>query len=412
MAQGGVVIVGAGLAGLSCALQLQARGVPFQIIEASDGVGGRVRTDDVEGCLLDRGFQVYLTAYPEGKRILDYAALDLKPFRSGAVIRMSGKFKRISDPWRDPGQMLPSLFSRALSLGDKLRLAALRKRLMATTEDQILAAENQTAEGLLKNQGFSTRMIDRFFRPFMGGIMLDSSLMPSSRMFEFVFKMMSAGDAAVPSRGIGEIPKQMAARLPVGSIRLGERVSAVDSKGVTLETGEVVLCDAVVLACDGNEAAALAPEHIAPMRWRGVTCLYYEAPEPPIKGPWLVLNGNNRWPINNVAVMSEVSPSYAPVEKALVSVSVLGQPTQTDEELQLAVSAQLERWFGKSSRSWKLLRTYRIENAQPEITPGPMGDSSPKLTDTLYAAGDHRAMPTIHSAMLSGHAAAEAVAAS
>ena len=409
MAQAEVLIVGAGLAGLACAVKLHEKQVPFRILEASDGVGGRVRTDEHEGFLLDRGFQVFLTAYPECFEVLDYAALDLKTFMPGAMIRLSGDFHKFSDPYRNRGDLLATLTSPIGTFRDKLRMSGLRSRLRRTSEDEILSATRHTTAFLLKGEGFSPRMIDRFFRPFMGGIMLDSSLMPSSRMFEYVFKMMAEGDTAVPAKGMGEIPKQLAARLPEGSIQLNARVASIGDRQVTLESGEVIEGSAVVLACEGPEASRLAPELVPQQRWRGATCLYFSAPVPPVEGPWLVLNGNNQWPINNLAVMSEVSAAYAPEGKSLISVTVLGKPTQSDEEIQLAVMAQLQRWFGREAKEWQYLKAYRIFHAQPDVMPAPPVERPAQLAPHLFVAGDHRLMPSINFAMVSGRQAAEAV---
>ncbi|MDX2182185.1 MAG: NAD(P)/FAD-dependent oxidoreductase [Bryobacteraceae bacterium] len=407
MASDRVLIVGGGLAGLCCAKELSHKGIPFTLFEASDGWGGRVRTDEFEGFLLDRGFQVYLTAYPEGLRTLDYAALDFRAFKPGAMVRLAGAFQKLTDPWRVRGETLSTLTSPVGSFRDKLRLRALRSRLLRTPDEEILAAENHTTMWLLKDCGFSPRMIDRFFRPLMGGVMLDSSLLPSSRMFEFVFKMMADGDTAVPAKGMGEIPKQLASKLPSDSLRLNARVASIGDRSVTLESGETVPGAAVVLACEGPEAQRLAPAHLPPQRFRSVACVYYTAPEPPIEGPWLVLNGNNQWPINNLAVMSEVSRDYAPDGRALLSMSVLGKPSQTDDEVQRGVNSQLMRWFGKDAKNWRHLRTYRISYAQPDTVPEPLDRVSPRLAPGLYVAGDHRHMPSIHFAMLSGRLAAE-----
>jgi phytoene dehydrogenase-like protein len=409
MANDRVLIVGGGLAGLCCGLELQKRGVPFLILEATETAGGRVGTDEFEGFLLDHGFQVYLTAYPEGFETLDYPALDFRAFQPGALIRASGRFHRFADPWRNRSELISALQSRVGSLADKVRLFRLRNRLMARGVDAILAADNQTTLGYLREVGFSRRIIDTFFRPFLGGIMLDSSLQPSSRMFEFVFKMMAEGDTVVPAKGMRQIPDQLASRLPEGSIRFGSRVSAVNKSSVTLATGEQLSGSAVVVACEGPEASRL-DRTIPVRRWRSVRCVYYEAPEPPIEGAWLVLNGNNQWPVNNLAVMSEVSKDYAPSGKALVSISSLGKPTQADEEVKIAVESQLERWFGKSVRSWRYLRSYAIPHAQPDSSGVPVGKIPTRTATGVFVAGDHLAMPSIHFAMLSGRLTAGAVA--
>lgn len=403
-----VIIVGAGLAGLAAGIALQEKGVSFLIVDSADAVGGRVRTDEVEGFRLDRGFQVYLTAYPEGQRLLDYAALDLRPFENGAMIRVAGEFLTVQDPWRG-GKALSMLFSPVGSLSDKLKLKRLRQRLLSAEVESILAADNHTTAGLLKLEGFSQRIIDRFFRPFLGGIMLDSALQPSSRFFEFVFKMMSEGDTVVPARGMGEIPAQLAQKLPANSIRLNAPVEAVSPQGVRLASGEELSSQAVILATDGLTAARLAPE-ITVQRWRSAACVYFDAPEPPVSGAWLTLNGNLQWPVSSMVVMSEVSREYAPEGRSLISVGVLGRTTQPDESIVMAIRSQLERWFGKSVRAWRHLRTYRIPQAQPDVVPAPLEERPARLASGVYVAGDHRVMPSIHFALLSGTQAAEAVA--
>ncbi len=403
-----VIVVGAGLAGLTAALELQAKGIPCRVLESSDGVGGRVRTDEFEGFRLDRGFQVFLTAYPEGLRLLDYPALDFRRFGAGAYVRVSGSFHKIVDPWRHSNEFLTAVFSPVGSLGDKLKLQSLRRRLMNTTIENILEGPAHTTLGLLRQEGFG-RLIDRFFRPFLGGIMLDTALNPSSRMFEFVFKMMAEGDTAVPAKGMGEIPRQLAAGLKPDTIRLDVRVESVEAQAVRLATGETIPAEAVILAADGVEAARLTQR--TPPRWRGVACLYFAAPEPPVEGPWLILNGNNQWPVNNIAVMSEVSAEYAPAGQSLISVTVIGKPSQTDEELQYAVYAQLDRWYGRSARQWRHLRTYRIPFAQPETVPTVPSAEGSRIRPGLYLAGDFQVMPSAHFAMLAGRLAAEAAVA-
>src|SRR5271167_4724914 len=194
-----VFIVGAGLAGLSCARQLHEKAVSFQILEASDGVGGRVRTDQEDGFLLDRGFQVLLTAYPEAQRLLNYSLLDLKSFAHGALSWFAGRMHKIVDPWRTPGAWKEALQSDFGTLADKLRIARLRRRLRNSSTEEIFSRPDRSTKDALQSEGFSKEMIHRFFRPFIGGILLDGSLSSSSRMFEFIFKMLSEGSTCVPS---------------------------------------------------------------------------------------------------------------------------------------------------------------------------------------------------------------------
>ncbi len=403
-----VVVVGAGLAGLSCALELGAAGMRPLVLEASDAVGGRVRTDEVDGFLLDRGFQVLLTAYPEARRLLDYEALQLRPFYPGALIRSGGRFRRLADPWRRPLDGIGGVLSGAVSPVDALRIARLRGRVRCGSLEGRRARPERPTRDRLAAEGFSPAIVDRFFRPFFGGVFLDPVLATSDRQLEFVFRMFSSGGIAVPSRGMGEIPRQLAARLPAGSLRLLARVEAVRGLTVMLAGGERIEADSVVVAADATDARGLV-DLAGRQPWRGVTCLHFAAERPPITGPLLVLNGEGSGPVNNLCVMSEVSPAYAPAGRSLVSATVLGSEDRGG--LEAAVRAQLGGWFGPAVDGWRLLRSERIERALPDQSPPtPESGSLPvRLGDRRYVCGDHRADASINGAMASGRAAATAV---
>ncbi len=312
-----VLIVGAGLAGLCCALRLQQSNVRFRILEAADGVGGRVRTDRVDGFQLDRGFQVFLIAYPEAKKLLNYEALDLRRFEPGALVRHGGAFHRLTDPWRRPVQGLRSVCSPVGTFMDKMRVGLLRSRVLrGTLEDRFRGPETTTLQAL-QSSGFSSAMIDRFFRPFLGGIFLDAELQTSSRMFEFVFRMFSTGDATLPGLGMGAIPRQLASGLPTDSVQLNTKVVSVDKRSVQLSSGEILRRRAIVIATEGAAATRLLGETI-PNAGQGVTCLYFAADRSPVDEPLLVLNGEGRGPVNNLCVPSIAAPHYAPEKQHLV----------------------------------------------------------------------------------------------
>jgi len=404
-----VLIVGGGLAGLCCARALQEKGVSFQILEASDGIGGRVRTDEVDGYLLDRGFQVLLTAYPEAEHVLDYARLALKPFAPGAISWYAGRMNRIIDPWRTPGAWWEVLQSEFGTLGDKLRIARLRSRLRSSSIEEIFRRPERSTKQALESERFSQQMIHRFFRPLLGGILLDGELRSSSRMYEFAFKMLSEGDAAVPARGMGAIPAQLAEKFPPGAVRLNARVEELHENELKLAGGEIVRARAIVVAAEGPSAARLIGE-VEPAS-RSVTCFSYAADEPPLAQPILFLNGDGAGPVNNFAVISQVAPSYAPSGKHLVSTTVLGTHKLTEVQLSGFVIAQMKNWFGKVASTWQFLRGYYLTHAQPQQFPGALEPPQRpvRVRPGVYVCGDHRDHASIHGAMVSGRRSAEAV---
>jgi phytoene dehydrogenase-like protein len=404
-----VLIVGAGLAGLCCARKLQEKGVSFAILEASDGVGGRVRSDTVDGYILDRGFQVLLTAYPEAQRELDYGRLDLQKFTPGAYSWYAGRMNKLIDPWRTSEAWWEALRSDFGTLGDKLRIARLRRRVSGQSIEEIFRRPDKATKDVLEADGFSKEMIHRFFRPFLGGILLDGELKSSSRMFEFVFKMLSEGDTAVPARGMGAIAEQLAEKLPAGAVRLNSHVDELHENELTLTGGEKLQGRAVVVAAEGPAAAHLVGE-VEPAS-RSVSCFYYETDEAPMADTMLLLNGDGAGPVNNFAVMSQVAPSYAPTKKNLVSATVLGNQKLTEAQLSGFIIAQMKNWFGKVASSWRLLKSYRITHAQPQQYPGALEppERPVRVRPGVYVCGDHRDNASIHGAMVSGRRAAEAV---
>ena len=384
-----VTVIGAGVAGLSCARELIGRGVHVDLVEASDRPGGRVRTDSYRGFLLDHGFQVLLTAYPECQRTLDYAALKLKPFYPGALIWFEGKFHRVADPWRHPMDALASLGSPIGNLMDKVRIARLRDSVRHATIESLFERPEHSTLMTLRSRGFSAAMIDRFFRPFFGGIFLERNLETSSRMFEFVFRMFSEGDTSLPSKGMEAICRQMAWGMP---IKLSTRVS------------EVAVLDsrAVVVATEGPETARLTGT-APPAKWNSVQCFYFAADVAPVSEPIIVLDGEGRGPVNNFCVVSNVAPSYAPSGASLLSVSVIGRATEEQ------VREHMQVWFGDQVKRWLHLRTYEIGYAQPDQSRLPKLERPARIRKGLYVCGDHLETASLNGAIHSGKRAAEAV---
>jgi phytoene dehydrogenase-like protein len=405
------IVVGAGLAGLACAEDLTRAGLSVRLLEASDRPGGRVRTDPVDGFLLDRGFQVLLEAYPECRSRLDYDALDLRPFYAGALVRAEGGFHRMADPASDPMSALRSASTPVGSLVDKLRTARLARKLKRTRPEDLLELDAPSTLELLRNEGFSEEMIRRFYRPFFGGILLDPELDVWGGLFRFYFRVFSDGPASLPAGGMERIPEQLARRLPPGTLHTGVRVEAVTDRGVRTEDGEEHRADRVVVAVEGPEAARILGGEIEDPGSRSVHCFYFDAPEAPIQEGILILNGEGRGVVNNLAVLSEVAPEYAPEGRALLSATVLEAHTTDPETLESEVRTQMEEWFGPAAAEWRLLRQYTISHAQPLQLPEQM--SPPRRPVRLgrgrYICGDHRDNASLNGALASGSRAARAL---
>jgi phytoene dehydrogenase-like protein len=392
-----VAVVGAGLAGLSCALALHTAGVPVQVFEASDGVGGRVRTDHVDGFTLDRGFQVALTAYPEMHRQLDMAALDLQAFEPGALVWRDGRGSVVGDPFRRPSTAPATVAAPIGTLFDKARIARLRHRLRTVHPALLLRGTDVSTRQALADDGFSPTIVERFFRPLVGGIQLDPELLDSRRMFDVIFRMLADGDSAVPAAGMQAIPEQLAARLPAGTVHLGARVDATTATSVSVEGGDTHDAAAVVVATEGPVAARLLG--IADVESKSVGAVWFAAPEPPVDSKLVVLDGTGRGPVLNVAVMSNVAPSYAPPGRHLV---VAAMPGHVGDRIEHDARAQLRSWWGPAVDSWEHLRTHRIVHGQPGQRP-PFHPKRPvALPDGRFVCGDHRDTASIQGAMFSG----------
>jgi hypothetical protein len=400
-----VVVVGAGLAGLGAALRLHREGFSVRVVERADAVGGRVRTDEVDGFLLDRGFQVLLTAYPELDWAVEGDALDLCEFQPGALVALAGRLHRVGDPLRRPRDLPATLRAPIGSPLDKLRILRFRQQVTTGSLDDLLRRADTTAEERLRRVGFGPTLIDRFFRPLFGGIALDPTLQFSSRTLEFVFRMLARGTSAVPAGGMGRLPAHLAGRLPAGAVHLDAPVESVAAGSVTLAGGERVGARAVVVATGGDVAARLVgtPDP----GWVGVTTIWFESPEPPVDEPVIVLDGDGLGPVTNLAVMSRVSSRYAPAGRHLVAASLPGTPADAEA----SARAQLARWFGAVVAEWATIRVDRIPHAQPARPPGYDPAPPVEVADGVVVAGDHRATASINGALASGRHAADAVVA-
>lgn len=400
------VVVGAGLAGLAAARQLIDAGRSVTILEASDGIGGRVRTDVVDGFLLDRGFQILLTAYPEFATQVDLAALDLQPFDPGALVWLKGRGHIVSDPFRQPKHAVATALAPIGSLLDKARIALLRRRILTTDARTLLRHDDIAIIAALRSEGFSHRMIETFLRPLLAGIHLDPALGTSRRMFEVIFQSLSKGEAAVPRLGMGALPQQLANRLPADIISLETPVISVDGRRVQIADGRTVHAGAVIIATEGPTAAKLIGTRV--VESNPVTCVWFAASSAPVADKLIVLDGGSTGPVANVAVMSTVAPSYAPAGQALIGAVM---PGIYDPVAVTQAQRQLRGWWGTQVDGWQHLRTDAIAHGQPSQRPPFSPKRRVDLGDGLFVCGDHRDTASLQGALYSGRRAGEAAVA-
>lgn len=417
------LVVGAGLAGLTCALALRRQGLDVQVVEASDGVGGRIRTDSVDGFKLDRGFQVLFTAYPAARRQLDMDALQLRLFDPGAIVAKGALTYVLSDPLRDPRSALSSAVSPVITPLDKALTALLSLQLRAQSIHQILSGPDTTTLRYVRRRGFSRAYIDNFIRPFYGGIYLESQLKTSAKCFKFDFKMLSEGYAAVSAGGIGAIAEQLAVPLKrEGRVQLRARVAALlrgdggEVRGVRLADGSELEAEVTVLSVPAPEAARLTNLPM-PKGQTSTVNLYWSGDRRLYSGKKLVLNANRNYFVNNVVQVDNIAPEYAPEGKHLLSATVLGVPEGDDEVLFDLAMDDLQRMFRRSKeasdalRTYEPLKLYRIpygQFAQPPNVHRRLPANSSGIPN-LYFASEFTEASSQNAAMISGEKAAELI---
>lgn len=395
-------IIGAGIAGLTCAKYLRDKGVEALILEASDEVGGRVRTDSVNGFKLDRGFQVLLSSYPEAEKLLSYDALRLKKIPSGARIRRGNEFFAMPNPLKNILSAPQALFSPVGSLIDKLKVLQLNFATQNSAEPDFRT--NGSTISFLKNFGFSEIILARFFIPFFRGVFLERDLQTNSDLFRFLYSQFSKGDVVIPEGGMQAIPEQIKGYLSPEQIRLNTTVQRIDAGKIFLQNGDIIESDTTVLATDAITAAHLLGEE-SKTEFNGTTCFYFESDSPlNLDGePFLIINSNKDELIHHVLPVSDIIPSFAPRGKTLISVNVVGNQQTTEQEIR----AELANWFGQG-KAWNHLKTYRIPNALPQFFDSP-SEYDLKISDDLYRCGDYTAYPSLNAAMRSGRLVAEMI---
>lgn len=397
-------IIGAGISGLIAAIQLEKEGFSPTIIESTDRVGGRVKTDIVEGYQLDHGFQVLLDGYPQARKYLNYEALQLQKFKPGAVIFKNGNVQKIGDPLRDASLLVPTLRATVGSFKDKLTIFKLNRRLATTSLDNIFTQPEISTHKHLISLGFSEQIITNFFKPFFAGIFLEPDLQTSNRMFEFVYKMFGEGYATLPKNGIGAIAVQLKNQLKNTEILYNTAVKEVNNTSIVLEDETTLESHGAIIA---TEATKLVPNlRDQEILWKSCANLYFETDELTIKQPLIGLIADKEALVNNIFFHDTLETAQSG-EKSLLSVTVVKEHGLSNKELIAKVQNELKELCGIEHT--KFLKLFDIPRALPDLDNlrYDCHASETQLKEQIFLAGDHLLNGSLNAAMLSGERAAQ-----
>ena len=398
-----VTIIGGGLSGLIAALVLEENGYTPLILEATDRPGGRLKTDIINGFQLDHGFQVLLSSYPAAQKYLDYDKLDLQYFKSGSHIFINGKQKTIGDPLRDLSVLFPSLFSGIGTLSDKLKVLKLNRALKSKSLIEIFEEDETSTYTYLKSLGFSNCIIENFFRPFFSGIYLETELSTSSRMFEFVFKMFGEGFAVLPKGGIEEIPKQIISKLNRTDIRCNTKVGAVSDSHITLENGDQIESDYIIIA---TEAKSMMQNLSEPnLDWKSCQTLYFSTAKRKFKQAYIGLVTKKNLLANNLFYHTSLDMAKKG-DGELLSVTVVNETELSEEVLVEKIKKELKEECGIDDLTF--IKNYKIKRALPKLDnlKYKVAPLQSKLTDKIFLAGDVQLNSSSNGAIISGETAA------
>jgi len=398
-----IAIIGAGISGLIAALALEKIGYSPIIYEKSNRVGGRVKTDIVDGYQLDHGFQVLLDAYPMAQKYLDYNDLELQKFLPGAQIFNQGKSSVLGDPLRSLQVLIPTLFSAVGSFSDKIKIIKLNTAIKKKTVEEIFNEEETTTLSFLKSKGFSNEIIEQFFRPFFSGIFLETNLETSSRMFQFVYKMFSTGHAVLPKKGIGAIPEQLLNKLERTTIQYNRSVESCTDNSILFSDGSKVAPDYTIIATD---ASPLVPNlRKQQLNWHSSDTLYFTTKTRKIDDPLIGLISDKNVLINNIFYHTSLDTAQSGTEE-LLSVTVVKEHELTEYELIQKVKEDLKTYCRITTE--RFLKHYPIKMALPKLNDirYSLMPSETRITKHIFLAGDYLLNGSLNAAMESGEMAA------
>lgn len=397
-----IAIIGAGVSGLTAALALENHGYSATIYDSNDYIGGRVASKVIDGYTLDIGFQVLLTAYPLAKKYLNYETLDLVRFESGSKIVFNGNTYTIGDALRNPSLLWSTITSPVGTIIDKWKIFKLSKEMKAKSIEQIFNETEISTLKYLKTYGFSEKIITHFFQPFFSGIFLETALDTSSRMFEFIFKMFSEGDAAIPKNGIKAIPEQLASQLKKSNVVLNTTIHSVQGNTIHFENEERQSFDYIIITSHAEQLIANLKGNSIP--WKSTSTLYFEVIKQINPEKFIYLSATNG--IINSISFPEIT---ANTNKSLVSVSIVKKYEFNEKTLIDKVTKELLSDF--NIETIRFVKAYHIAKSLPILdnVKYSIAATETQLTDTIFLAGDTLLNGSLNAAMLSGELAAEAI---
>jgi phytoene dehydrogenase-like protein len=394
-----VCIVGAGVSGLACALRLYRAGVPVRVFEGASRVGGRVGSEFVDGFRFDNGFQVLLDSYEELAGVLDVPALNLRGFEPGCVVRWRGDFYPLFDPVRRP-LAVPRMMAKMIgSWRDWMKIVGLRARWVNRQTVRFSESPGLSVREFLEQERLSTEIIERFFRPFFGGVFLEHELSTAACFFPFIFSRFSAGSATLPEGGMQAVPDQLAAGLPAGVLSMGRRIAELGRNHLIDECGERIEAALVV---DARSLGA-DPKILA----HGAAVHFIEIPAPLPERCTLYLGADDGSTINVVAPLSDVQPSYAPAGRHLVAVTCYTRSSLSIEETGEVARRELATWFGFQMEMVRLLGFRSISRALPHFISA--SNRVSQRDDGRYRIGDVTEYPSLNGALRSARIVAESI---
>ena len=399
------IIIGAGVSGLVAAIELEKNGFSPIILEATDRVGGRVKTDDLNGFPADHGFQVLLTEYPESKRYLDYAKLDLVKFLPGSVIFKNVRMEKIGDPLRNASFLWPTIVAKVGSINDKRLIFQLSLAMKKKSIDTIFEAPETTTLDYLQNYGFSEGMIHDFFQPFFAGIYLEENLDTSSRMFEFVYKMFATGNAAIPRKGMQAIPDQLASQLTRTTIRYNTTVNQIQGHAIHLKSGEALLAKQIIIATDPS--TFYSNNNYTALNWKSCFNLYFQSAKSEMNTPIIGLLPSKDTMVNNFHYLNDIYGSKGQNNSNILSVTVVKNHQLSMEDVVREVKIELQKHC--KIETGDLLKMFHIKKALPKISnlKYQPSEETTILELGIFGCGDHMANSSLNAAMASGRIAAE-----